>query len=109
MYTLGLINRRKVSWLHGGSIPPTPIKYVPVVQWLTHGLAKAEMTVQFRSGAYIYTGSRLAAMPLGLGPSIQRRFESSLPDITSLWCKQVAPKILVLVVWVRVLAEKNLL
>lgn len=26
VYTLGLINRRKVSWLHGGSIPPTPIK-----------------------------------------------------------------------------------
>ena len=38
-----------------------------------------------------------------------RRFKSVLPDITSLWCKQVAPKILVLVVWVRVLAEKNLL
>lgn len=28
-----------------------PLTYVSVVQWLTHGLAKAEMTVQFRSGA----------------------------------------------------------
>lgn len=107
MYILGLINRRKISWLHGGSIPPTPIKYVPVVQWLTRGLAKAEMTVQFRSGAFICTGIRIAAIPLGLGPSIQQRFESSMPEITSLWCKQVAPKILVLVVWVRVLAEKK--
>lgn len=25
-YTLSLINCRKVSWLHGGSIPPFPIK-----------------------------------------------------------------------------------
>ena len=106
MYILGLINRRKISWLHGGSIPPTPIKYVPVVQWLTHGLAKAEMTVRFRSGAFILRVVVQLVRTARLGRE-GRRFKSVLPDITSLWCKQVAPKILVLVVWVRVLAEKK--
>ena len=56
---------------------------------------------------FIISAYWIVAIPLVLGTSIQQRFESSMPDITSLWCKQVAPKILVLVVWVRVLAEKK--
>ena len=46
----------------------------------------AEMTVQFRSGAFILRVVVQLVRTARLGRE-GRRFKSVLPDITSLWCK----------------------
>lgn len=55
---------------------------VAVSQLVESLLAKQEVAGSSPVCNLHFTGSRLAAMPLALGASIQRRFESSLPDIT---------------------------